>query len=112
MDGDRTVGALALRRIGDALQRSCVIQSKLPFRLNSLVVQLARITREDDYRDKAAEALRLAQHASSSSDKGRLLKLAEGWVELAEKARDDTRRPRPPTILHSLVQKKLGELPD
>jgi hypothetical protein len=68
--------------------------------------------REDDYREKAAEALRLAQHKRFSSDKTRLVKLAEGWVELAGKAHEDTQRPRRPTILHPLVQKKLGDLPD
>jgi hypothetical protein len=112
MDGDKAVGALALRRIGDALQRDYGIQTRLPSRLNSLVGHFASITREEDYRDRAAEALRLAQHVPSSSDKGRLLKLAEGWVELADKAHDDIRRPRRPTILHSLVQKKLGDLPN
>jgi hypothetical protein len=80
--------------------------------LRGLVAQLTRVTKEDDYLDKAAQSLRLAQHASSSSDKTRLVKLAEGWVELANKAHEDNQRPRRPTILHPLVQKKLGNLPD
>ena len=74
---------------------------------------LARTTKEDDYRHKAAQALHLAQGAPSSLDRTRLLKLAEGWVELADKAHEDIERPRRPTILHPLVRKKLGgDLPD
>jgi hypothetical protein len=112
MDGDNTIGLLALRRIGQALRARYSIRTRLPFRLYRLIAQLARITKEDDYREKAAEALRLAQHKRLSSEKTRLVKLAEGWVELAGKTHEDTQRPRRPTILHPLVQKKLGDLPD
>ena len=112
MHENRTIGLLALRRIGEALRWGYGIRTRLPFRLRSLVEQLTQVTKEDDYLDKAAESLHLAQHASSSSDKTRLVKLAEGWVELADKAHEDTRRPRRPTVLHPLVQKKLGDLPD
>jgi hypothetical protein len=68
------------------------------------------MSKEDDYLDSAAETMRLAQHASSSSHKTRLLKLAEGWVDLAEKAHNSNRRRRP-VILHPLVAKKM-RLPD
>jgi hypothetical protein len=112
MDGDKTVGPFALRRIGEALRRSYYIPLRIPSRLCSLVRELGRITKEDDYLDNAADAVRLAQHSSSSSDKTRLLELAEAWVDLAEKAHENTRRPRRPTILHPLVQKRLGGLPD
>jgi hypothetical protein len=112
MDGDKTIGPLALRRLGEALRGQYDIQTRPPFRLYSLVEQLKRMTKENDYLDNAAETMRLAQHASSSLDKTRLVKLAEGWVDLAEKAHEDTRRPRRPTILHPLVQKKMGVLPD
>jgi hypothetical protein len=110
MDGDKTIGPLALQQLGEALQGGFGIQNRLPFRLYSLVEQLVRMTKEDDYLDNAADAVRLAQHAYSSSDKTRLLELAEAWVDLAEKAHENTRRPRRPTILHPLVQKKLGGL--
>jgi hypothetical protein len=30
-------------------------------------------------------------------------------VELAEKAHEDNRRPRQPTILHPLIERKLGK---
>jgi hypothetical protein len=77
-------------------------------RLQRLVEQLTHLTKEADYLENAAKSMHLAQHASSSSDKTRLVKLAEGWVYLADKAHEDTRRPRRPTILHPLVQKKMG----
>jgi hypothetical protein len=97
MDGDNTIGLPALRSIGVVLRVQYSIPTRLPFRLYSLVEQLAYLTKEDDYLDHAVETMRLARHASSSSDKTRLLKLAEGWVDLAEKAHEHTRRPRLPT---------------
>ncbi len=110
MDGNKTIGPLALRRIGEAFRRICDIPRKLPFRLYDLVVQLRRATKEDDYRRNAAELMRLAERAQSPAEKTRLVTLAEGWVALAEKAHKDDRRE--PTILHPLVEKKMGKLPD
>jgi hypothetical protein len=78
----------------------CGIPRKLPLRLYDLVAQLRRTTKEHDYRHNAAELMRLAEHAKSSEEKTRLVTLAEGWVELAEKAHKDNHRPRQPTILH------------
>ena len=112
MDGDKTIGPFALQQLGEALQGGYGIQTRLPFRLHSLVEQLVRMTKEADYLDNAADAVRLAQHAYSSSDKTRLLGLAEAWVDLAEKTHEAARRPQRPTILHPLVQRKLGGLPD
>ena len=86
MDGNKTIGPLALRRIGEAFRRICGVPRKLPFRLHELVAQLRRATKEDDYRHNAAELMRLAEHAQSPSEKTHLVTLAEGWVELAEKA--------------------------
>jgi hypothetical protein len=45
------------------------------------------MNKEDDYRRNAADTVQLAQRASSSEDKGRLLKLAEAWLDLADRAR-------------------------
>jgi hypothetical protein len=112
MDGHKTIGPLALQRLGEALRRQYGIRVRLPSRLYSLVEKLKRVTKEDDYLDNAADAVRLAQHSGSSSDKTHLLELAKAWVDLADKAHEDTLRPRRPTILHPLVQKKLGHLPD
>jgi hypothetical protein len=56
--------------------------------------------------------MRLAERAHSPAGKTRLVTLAEGWVELAEKAHEDNRRTQQPTILHPLVARKLGKLAD
>jgi hypothetical protein len=89
----------------------CGIPKNLPFRLYDLIAQLRRATKEDDYRQNAAEVMRLAEHAKPA-EKAHLVTLAEGWVELAEKAHKDNRRPRQPTILHPLVERKMGKFPD
>jgi hypothetical protein len=65
------------------------------------------MTKEDDYRRNAAETMQLAQRASSSADKGRLLKLAEAWLDLADRARLMVRRLRRPGDVHPLVREKL-----
>ena len=101
-----------MRRIGEAFRRICGIPRKLPSRLHDLVAQLRRATKEDDYRYNAGELMRLAERAQSPAEKTRLVTLAEGWVELAEKASKDNCSTRKPTILHPLVEKKMGRLPD
>jgi hypothetical protein len=98
MDGNKTIGPLALRRIGEVLRKICGIPRKLPLRLYDLIAQLRRVTKEDD--------------AQSAAEKTHLVTLAEGWVELAEKAHEDNHRPRQPTILHPLVERKLGKFAD
>jgi hypothetical protein len=45
------------------------------------------MTKENDYRQNAADVLLLAQQTSSTSDKRRLLRLAEAWLDLADRAR-------------------------
>jgi hypothetical protein len=81
MDGSKTIGPLALRRIGEVLRKMCGIPRKLPLRLYDLIAQLKRVTKEDDYRDNAGELMRLAEHAHSPAEKTHLVTLAEGWVE-------------------------------
>jgi PAS fold len=93
-------------------RRMCGIPRKLPSRLYDLVAQLRRATKGGDYRHNAVELMRLAERAHSPAEKTRLVTLAEGWVELAEKAHEDNRRTQQPTILHPLVARKLGKLPD
>ena len=79
MDGDRTIDPLALRRLGEALRwRYYMPKQSSPSRLNRLVEQLKHVTKEDDYLYNAKDAVRLAQHAPSLSEKTRLIKLAEG----------------------------------
>ena len=65
------------------------------------------MTKETDYRKNAAETIQLAQNATSTADKGRLLKLAEAWLDLADRARHMTRRVRGAGEVHPLVQEQL-----
>jgi hypothetical protein len=76
------------------------------------VGELNPMTREDDYRQNAADTMQLAQRASSSSDKGRLLKLAEAWLDLADRAHGAAQNLRRPMVLHPLIRKKLDRYTD
>jgi hypothetical protein len=69
----------------------------------------AIMSKENDYRRNAADTMQLAQRASSNEDKGRLLKLAEAWLNLADRACITARRSRRPSVLHPLVRKKLDQ---
>jgi hypothetical protein len=44
------------------------------------------MAKQDDYRNKAAETVNLANRAATSIAKGRLLALAEKWLDLADRA--------------------------
>ena len=48
--------------------------------------------KEGDYRRNAADTVDLAQRAETSRDKGRLLALAEKWLDLAERTHGVTSR--------------------
>ena len=50
-------------------------------------MRLALMTKEDEYRRNAAQSVELAKRASSPVDKGHLLLLAEGWLDLADRVR-------------------------
>jgi len=50
------------------------------------------MTREDEYRKNAAATVELANRATTSADKGRLLGLAENWLDLAGRAARLTKR--------------------
>jgi hypothetical protein len=67
------------------------------------------MSKEDDYRRNAADTMQLAHRASSSADKGRLVTLAEAWLDLADRARRTAKRLRRPSIVHPLVRKKLDQ---
>jgi hypothetical protein len=63
--------------------------------LNVIIFQDApqlQMTKEDDYRQNAADTVDLARRAGTSTDKGRLLALAEKWLDLAERAHLATSR--------------------
>jgi hypothetical protein len=63
--------------------------------------------KEDEYRCKAAETVHLANKASANADKGRLLCLAEKWLDLADVSRHPRRKSRY-TVEHPLVAKTFG----
>jgi hypothetical protein len=66
------------------------------------------MSREDDYRKNAAESIDLAQRATSTRDKGRLLALAEKWLDLSERARKAASRRIEKKQEHPLLKAKLG----
>jgi hypothetical protein len=67
---------------------------------------------QQDYVQNAADSMHLAHRAGSTAGKGRLLKLAEAWLDLAERAHNRDRNLRRPTILHPLIERKLNSYPD
>ncbi len=67
------------------------------------------MTKETEYRANAANSVELANRASSMSDKGRLLELAEKWLDLADRAHRLTQRFAPSRWQHPLLQSKLGD---
>jgi hypothetical protein len=50
----------------------------------------------EEYEKLAGECLQMASRATSTRDKGRLLGMAEKWIELAERVRRTARRIRAP----------------
>jgi hypothetical protein len=69
------------------------------------------MSREEEYRRKAADTIGLANHATTTTDKGRLLGLAERWLDLADRARRLSDRPKPPIGDHPLVSQVFGNFP-
>ena len=46
------------------------------------------MTKQEEYVQNAVESLELAERLASSSDRRLMLKLAEAWVELANRTHD------------------------
>jgi len=67
------------------------------------------MSKTDEYLDNAAETVDLANRASSCADKSRLLRLAEKWLDLAERASRLVRRSKSPVGEHPLVTRVLGD---
>jgi hypothetical protein len=69
------------------------------------------MSKEDEYRKNAAETVGLASRAATTQDKGRLLAMAEAWLDLADRAAShQTRKVRE---IPSLIRSKLtGERRD
>jgi hypothetical protein len=64
--------------------------------------------KEQDYRLTAAEIVDLAHKATTSLDKRCLLRLAEKWLDLAERSERLARQPHRQIGEHPLVRKTLG----
>jgi len=65
------------------------------------------MTKEDEYRKNAGDAVKLASRAATSADRGRLLKMGEAWLDLAERARGAVKNLRGATDVHPLVREKI-----
>ncbi len=70
------------------------------------------MTKENEYRKNAAETMHLVRRVSSTEDKSRLLKLAEAWLDLADRARKIRNRLTGPSDLHPLLRDKLDRYAD
>jgi hypothetical protein len=68
------------------------------------------MSKEYDYRRNAAETLELARRARDFRDKGRLLSLAEKWLDLAERSRAARNRIGRLRLVHPLVREKIPDL--
>jgi hypothetical protein len=68
------------------------------------------VTKQDDYRNNAAETVELASKASTPRDKARLLGMAEKWLDLAERVHRTTRNQIGMLRLeHPLVRSRLRD---
>jgi hypothetical protein len=65
------------------------------------------MSKEDEYRGNALESYDLARKATTSADRGRLLELAEKWLDLAVRAHHFTGPSRQYVGEHRLVTTKL-----
>ena len=66
------------------------------------------MSKQDEYRDSAAQTFDLASRASSSDDKSHLLDLAEKWLDLADRSRQQATRALKE---HPLVKRAFQGLP-
>ena len=66
------------------------------------------MSKQDEYRDSAAQVFELAARASSSNDKSHPLDLAEKWLDLADRNRHQATRPLEE---HPMVKRAFRGLP-
>ena len=62
---------------------------------------------ESEYREYAAESIKLASKQPNKAEKGRLLRMAEAWLSLADRAAKSVKKRRA-TVEHPLVEQVLG----
>jgi hypothetical protein len=67
------------------------------------------MSKEQEYREHASEMLSLAQRTQNSDDKARLLKVAEAWLDLADRARAAAASPPAPTDGAATVPPRLAD---
>ena len=66
------------------------------------------MSKQDEYRQFAADALDMAGKAAGIDSKTRLLNMADAWLNLADRADREPKRPRHPSREHPLVTKVSG----
>jgi hypothetical protein len=67
------------------------------------------MSKEDEYRKNAAETVGLASRAATTQDKGRLLAMAEAWLDLADRThRAASHQSRKVREIPSLIRSKLA----
>jgi hypothetical protein len=60
-----------------------------PCRLSSNVPSLGRAVTFDEYQQRAADCLRVAQETNDPTSKALLLEMAQAWINLAERTKRD-----------------------
>ena len=63
------------------------------------------MSKQDEYRQHAAEAFELAKRITDKVDRAVMLAVAKGWLDLAERC---MHRPEAPLVDHPLVSEILG----
>jgi hypothetical protein len=66
------------------------------------------VSKADEYRKNAAESVELAAKMPTAAAKGRLLRMAEQWLDLAGRARWRKHPDGEGLPEHPLLRKKLG----
>ena len=72
------------------------------------VCRVRDMSKEQEYLAHAADSLELAERATLPDDRRRLFRLAEAWLDLADRIRSRASHPRKAQD-HPLVKAKLGD---
>jgi hypothetical protein len=70
---------------------------------------LGSVSKTDEYTAYALALLEMAEHAPSAIQKRRLLRIAEGWLDLADRLQKRLRSKRRDNSEHPLLKAKLGD---
>jgi hypothetical protein len=66
------------------------------------------VGKEDEYRANAAAMVKMAAKLPTAADKGRLLRMAEEWLDLADRSQKRAGSAGPVLPEHPLLREKLG----